>query len=73
VTDDWDRVLLLNILAKFYNDEIMSENFLLSASGLYYVPTHSKLEEIREYIESLPLAEEPEVFGMHQNANIAYQ
>lgn len=73
VTDDWDRILLLNILQKFYTDEILADNFALSSSGIYYVPIHSALQEIQEYIESLPSTEEPEVFGMHQNANIAFQ
>lgn len=47
VTDDWDRILLLNILMKFYNDDILSENYAFSTSGIYYVPTHNRLEEIR--------------------------
>ena len=65
VTDDWDRKLLLNMLAKFYNDEILSEGYPFSISGTYYVPIHSNIEEIRNYIEELPQTEEPEVFGMH--------
>lgn len=72
VTDDWDRILLLNLLSKFYNDEIETENFQLSTSGIYFIPTHTNIEEIRDYIETLPFTDEPEVFGMHQNANIAY-
>lgn len=31
------------------------------------------LEHYRQYIEDLPLIEEPEIFGMHENANIAFQ
>ena len=65
VTDDWDRILLLNILKKYYNDEILQEDYAFSSSGIYFVPTHSSLTDIQGYIESLPQAEEPEVFGMH--------
>jgi len=27
----------------------------------------------RSFIDELPLTEEPEIFGMHENANIPYQ
>lgn len=33
---------------------------------------HKNVEELKEYINSLPNTDEPEIFGMHQNANIAY-
>lgn len=65
MTDDWDRVLLLSILQKFYNEDILQEGYAFSNSGIYFVPTHSRVDEIQKYIEELPLAEEPEVFGMH--------
>lgn len=46
VTDDWDRILLLNILQRFYTEEILLDNYQFSASGIYFVPTHSTLQEI---------------------------
>ena len=73
VTDDLDRILLLNTLSKFYTEDILSEGYAFSQSGIYYVPEHTHVDQIKEYIESLPLNEEPEVFGLHQNANIRYQ
>lgn len=27
----------------------------------------------KEYIEKMPITDDPEVFGMHENANINYQ
>ena len=39
----------------------------------YYAPPIGTVESYRNYIESLPLTDDPEVFGMHENANIAYQ
>jgi dynein heavy chain len=30
------------------------------------------LESYKEYIESLPIADNPETFGMHENANITF-
>lgn len=35
VTDDWDRRCLMNILADFYNNDVISPTFLYSKSGIY--------------------------------------
>jgi len=42
-------------------------------TGIYYAPVYDKLQQYREFIEALPLIDEPEIFGMHDNANIAFQ
>ena len=42
-------------------------------SGIYFPPGFDALPEYRDYIDSLPIADEPEIFGMHNNANIAFQ
>ena len=42
-------------------------------SGLYYAPASDKIQGYRDYIDSLPIIDEPEIFGMHENANIAFQ
>lgn len=31
------------------------------------------MQAYRDFIDQLPIIEEPEIFGMHENANIAYQ
>ena len=41
--------------------------------GIYFPPGFNGLPEYRDYIDSLPIADEPEIFGMHNNANIAFQ
>ena len=41
--------------------------------GIYFPPGFDSLSEYRDYIDSLPIADEPEIFGMHNNANIAFQ
>ena len=43
------------------------------SSGIYFPPGFDSLPEYRDYIDSLPIADEPEIFGMHNNANIAFQ
>ena len=74
VTDDWDRVCLLSILKKYYSQTVLDkEKYVLSSSKIYYVPAYGTLKDYTEYIQSLPNFEDPEVFGMHENANITYQ
>lgn len=41
--------------------------------GIYYPPDGDSIQTYRDYIESLPYNDEPEIFGMHGNANIAFQ
>lgn len=45
----------------------------MSKLDIYYCPPEGTLAETKAYIEQLPLDEDPEVFGMHPNANIAYE
>ena len=74
VTDDWDRVCLLSILKKYYNQEILNnEKYVLSSSKIYFVPEYGNSKSYLEYIQKLPNFEDPQVFGMHENANITYQ
>ena len=42
-------------------------------AGLYYAPDKDTILEYRQYVDSLPIADNPEIFGMHDNANIAFQ
>ena len=42
-------------------------------SGIYYSPEADFIKEYRKYIEELPYNDEPEIFGMHQNANLFFQ
>jgi len=45
----------------------------LTDNDIYFVPNVDTVESYRQYIETLPLTDDPEVFGMHENANIIYQ
>eukprot|EP00293_Proteomonas_sulcata_P004944 CAMPEP_0184324858 /NCGR_PEP_ID=MMETSP1049-20130417/137295_1 /TAXON_ID=77928 /ORGANISM="Proteomonas sulcata, Strain CCMP704" /LENGTH=505 /DNA_ID=CAMNT_0026646741 /DNA_START=98 /DNA_END=1615 /DNA_ORIENTATION=- len=71
VTDDKDRRYLLCALADFYQVLIFDDEFAFSPSGTYKappaVPSH---DEIIEYILGLPLTQMPEIFGLHDNADI---
>lgn len=36
----------------------------------YKIPVFKPVKEYLDYIDRLPLADTPEIFGMHPNANI---
>jgi len=46
--------------------------FRFSDSPIYKLPLVADVNTYKQYIESLPLNEDPSVFGMNENANIAY-
>lgn len=73
VTDDWDRLLLMSILKKYYTTDIIEGGYKFSVSGNYYGPDLPQLQDYRDFIDKLPINDEPEIFGMHANANITYQ
>lgn len=72
VTDDWDRICLISILKKFYSSDILDDGYIFSQSGTYLAPDIGSLQSFKEYIQSLPLIDNPEVFGLHENANRTY-
>ncbi|KAK7929355.1 hypothetical protein WMY93_005750 [Mugilogobius chulae] len=73
VTDAWDQRCLRTILKGFFSPPTMTPGYTYSSSGIYYAPESSHLKDFRDYIESLPIIDDPEVFGMHENANLAFQ
>ncbi|VDP44403.1 unnamed protein product [Schistosoma curassoni] len=71
VTDDKDRRLLISLLGIFYNKRIIEEeNYKFSPSGIYYCPDDGTAQHFIDYIRSLPLNPMPEVYGLHDNADI---
>ncbi|KAG5305945.1 DYH3 protein, partial [Pseudoatta argentina] len=71
VTDDKDRRLLNSLLKNFYNPEVIKIKYSFSPSGIYHMPEDTDYEECLKYIRSLPINQLPEVFGLHENADIA--
>jgi dynein heavy chain len=71
VTDDWDRRLLVSLLSIFYRREIIeSDDYRFSASGTYFAPAKGPYQHYIDYIRGLPIIPHPEVFGLHENADI---
>ncbi|XP_035385934.1 dynein heavy chain 6, axonemal [Electrophorus electricus] len=73
VTDAWDQRCLRTILKSFFSPTTLEEGYRYSASGIYFAPESDSLKEYLSYIESLPVIDDPEVFGMHENADLAFQ
>jgi dynein heavy chain len=73
VTDDWDQRCLRTVLKSFFAPKTLEPEYTYSPSGTYYAPDADTLQTYREYVDNLPYSDNPEVFGMHDNANIAFQ
>ncbi|KEG14779.1 putative dynein heavy chain [Trypanosoma grayi] len=73
VTDPLDRGTLQTILRSYICPSIMENDFMFSPSGNYYAPPAGSLQSFMEHIQQMSLVDEPEVFGMHTNANLRYQ
>ncbi|XP_062985188.1 dynein axonemal heavy chain 6 [Elgaria multicarinata webbii] len=73
VTDAWDQRCLRTILRRFFAPETLEDEYKYSESGIYFAPVADSLQIFKDYIENLPLSDDPEIFGMHENANLAFQ
>uniref|UniRef100_A0A7S2SR52 AAA+ ATPase domain-containing protein n=1 Tax=Mucochytrium quahogii TaxID=96639 RepID=A0A7S2SR52_9STRA len=73
VTDDWDRRCLMGILNKYCNPKLLEDDYKFSDSGLYFAPAECSFKEVSTYLKNLPMQDNPEVFGMHKNAEITFQ
>lgn len=73
VTDDKDVTLIKAMLGRYFTPDLMNDNYKLSKLETYYVPVEGPIAAVKTYIDSLPLDEDPEVFGLHPNANIAFE
>ncbi|XP_069092738.1 dynein axonemal heavy chain 6 isoform X2 [Pleurodeles waltl] len=73
VTDAWDQRCLRTVLKRFFSPSTLEDSYKYSDSGIYFAPEADNLQVYKEYIEHLPLTDDPEIFGMHENANLAFQ
>jgi len=70
VTDADDRITIATIITDFYCADIHKDDYKFSPSGIYYAPKFTNREGYIEYIRSLPINQDPEIFGLHSNANL---
>jgi len=72
VTDDWDRRCLMTILCRFYDSPVLDDDYKFSESGTYFAPKETNFDGYKAYLDALPHDDNPEIFGMHANANITF-
>jgi dynein heavy chain len=73
VTDSWDKRTNLSLLLRYFCPEVLEDRYRFSESGAYHAPAEGELAAVRAYVDSLPLDDSPEVFGLHENASITLQ
>ena len=70
VTDTWDRRTIKNQLYDFINADVLREAYSFSPSGHYKTIAAEDKEGYLAMIQELPVNAGPEVFGLHDNADI---
>ncbi|XP_052828987.1 dynein axonemal heavy chain 6-like [Octopus bimaculoides] len=72
ITDNWDQRCLRTILKTFVDPTILEEAYTYSPSKRYFAPPCETIPDVLHYIDTLPHTDEPEIFGMHENANVTF-
>ena len=70
VTDDVDRRTICTILDDFVNSKVLEDGYKFSPSGDYTSITAGTRDQYLDTIKSYPMVPGPEVFGLHDNADI---
>lgn len=82
VTDDVDRVLLASYVASYLGPGTLQPNFTFNPSTpvgrvadefVYGAPDFQEVEQYRSHVVAMPLAQSPEVFGLHPNADLTFR
>lgn len=60
------------ILRQYILPDVLSDGYTFTKSGTYRPPHGGTLQGVQDYVGGLPPSEDPEVFGMHANANITF-
>ncbi|XP_050527307.1 dynein axonemal heavy chain 1-like [Daktulosphaira vitifoliae] len=73
VTDDWDRRCVMNVLQDFYSPVVLNEHHTFDNNSLYYQLSDSAdYDKYLTYIRTLPINDDPRLFGLHSNADITF-
>ena len=74
--DNFDRRVLRTYMNEYFGDFIFDSfqpfHFFISPQMDYKIPQFGQKDNYTDEIESLPLTNGPDVFGLHPNAEIGY-
>ena len=74
ITDHWDERTNLKLLERYFNKNLLDDDFMFGLDDTYHAPrAGTPLEEVTPYIDQLPIHDTPDIFGLHANANIEFQ
>jgi len=77
ITDDWDRRLFNTYGKSWLTQVCLNPDFEFHPG--YMIPANkpnypgTEIDHFRKYIETLPLIDDPEIFGLHSNADLAFR
>ena len=71
ITDNKDRVMFNTICEVNMNANVVEPGFEFFSG--YGIPTFEEYQRHKEYLDSYPEVDPPEVFGLHSNADIIYR
>jgi dynein heavy chain len=64
----------MSILKNFLNPEMLKDEYKFNENGVYKIPEgYKQCESIVKYVHGLPDIDSPEIFGMNDNADVAFQ
>jgi len=61
------------VLKGYFQEPMLQEGFKFAGLDAYYLPAEGSLQETRDYLKTLPMDEDPRIFGLHPNALITAQ
>eukprot|EP00741_Cyanophora_paradoxa_P017811 tig00021017_g17202.t1 len=71
ITDDFDRRLFNTYAETYLNPRIFDPNFVFYPG--YRIPNSTDIAKYRAEIDALALIDNPEIFGMHANADLTFR